>query len=109
MTAEECIDRITGVISRPIAVADKPVFHVDGSSTNIIYPGGKDTLCRIEEIALTINEYKKSLSNAGPRYEVKLFADGFLCSAGVYNDLNEAREIKASISTKYNPYIKELK
>ena len=59
MTAEECIDRITEVISRPITLADRPVFHVDGSSTTMVFPGGKDLLFRIDEIALIINEYKK--------------------------------------------------
>lgn len=59
MTAEECIDKIVEVISRPITLADKPVFHVNGSSTTMVFPGGKDMLCRIDEIALIINEYKK--------------------------------------------------
>ena len=60
----------------------------------------------IDRIATTLGEYEDAKGK--PRYEVKLFADGLLCSAGVYNDINEAREIKASISTKYNPFIKEL-
>jgi len=61
MTSEECIDKIVEVISRPIAESDKPVFHMDGSSTTIAFSSGwgKDMLCRIDEIGLIINEYKK--------------------------------------------------
>ena len=59
MTAEECIDRITEVLSRDITISDGPHFQVDGRSTNIIYPGGKDTLERLFEIGSIIKEYKK--------------------------------------------------
>lgn len=59
MTAEECIDRITEVLSRDITISGGPHFQVDGRSTNIIYPGGKDTLGRLFEIGSIIKEYKK--------------------------------------------------
>ena len=38
MTAEECIDKITEVLSRDVTIAEGPQFHVDGSSTTIINP-----------------------------------------------------------------------
>ena len=59
MTAEECIDKIIEVLSRDITISDGPHFQVDGRSTNIIYPGGKDTLERLFEISSIIKEYKK--------------------------------------------------
>ena len=59
MTAEECIDRIAKVLSRTITISDGPHFQVDGRSTNIIYPGGKDTLERLFEISSIIKEYYK--------------------------------------------------
>jgi hypothetical protein len=59
MTAEECIDRILEIVSRPIEVSDGPDFHVDGSSTTIIYPGGKDTVERLFEIGNIIKIYKE--------------------------------------------------
>ena len=59
MTAEECIDRIWEIASRPIEVADGPHFQIDGRSTNIIYPSGKDTLERLFEIYTIIKEYTK--------------------------------------------------
>lgn len=59
MTAEECIDRIWEIASRPIEVADGPHFQMDGRSTNIVYPGGKDTLERLFEIGSIIKEYKE--------------------------------------------------
>ena len=59
MTAEECIDRITEVLSRDITISEGPQFHVDGRSTNIIYPSGKDTLERLFEIGRIIKEYKE--------------------------------------------------
>lgn len=58
MTAEECIDRLWEIVSRPIEVADRPEFHVDGSSTTIIFPGGKDTMERLFEIGSIIKIYK---------------------------------------------------
>ena len=59
MTAEECIDRITKVLSMDITISNDPNFQVDGRSTTIIYPGGKDTLERLFEIGSIIREYKK--------------------------------------------------
>lgn len=59
MTAEECIDRITEVLSRDITISDGPNFRVDGSSTNIIFPGGKESLGRLFKIGSIIKEYKK--------------------------------------------------
>lgn len=59
MTAEECINRIIEVLSREITISSGPHFQVDGRSTNIIYPGGKDTLERLFEIGSIIKEYKK--------------------------------------------------
>ena len=59
MTAEECIDRITKVLSMDITVSNGPEFHVDGSSTTIVYPSGEDTLERLFEIGSIIEEYKK--------------------------------------------------
>ncbi len=59
MTAEECIDRITEVLSKDITMSDGPNFQIDGRSTNIIYHGGKETLNRLVEISSIINEYKK--------------------------------------------------
>ena len=61
MTAEECIDRITNVLSRDITISDGPHFHIDGSSTTIIYPG-KDIMERLVKISIIINEYKKEQS-----------------------------------------------
>lgn len=58
MTAEECIDRIWEIASRPIEVSDGPHFQIDGRSTNIIYPGGKCTLERLFEISNIIRMYK---------------------------------------------------
>jgi len=59
MTAEECIDRITDVLSKDITISDGPHFQIDGRSTNIIYAGGKETHARLLEISSIINEYKK--------------------------------------------------
>ena len=59
MTAEECIDRIIEALSRDITISDGPNFQIDGRSTNIIYPGGKDTLERLFEIGNIIKEYKE--------------------------------------------------
>lgn len=59
MTAEECIDRITKVLSMDITISNGPHFQVDGRSTTIIYPSGKDTIERLFEISSIINEYKK--------------------------------------------------
>jgi hypothetical protein len=59
MTAKECIDLILEIVSRPIEVSDGPHFQMDGRSTNIIYPSGKDTLERLFEIGNIIKEYKK--------------------------------------------------
>ncbi len=59
MTAEECIDRITEVLSKDITMSDGPNLQIDGRSTNIIYHGGKETLERLCEISSIINEYKK--------------------------------------------------
>ena len=59
MTAEECIDKITEVLSSDITISDGPNFHMDGSSTNIIFPGGKESLDRLFEIGNIIREYKK--------------------------------------------------
>ena len=59
MTAEDCIDRINKVLSRDITISDGPHFQIDGRSTNIIFPGGKDTLERLFEIGSIIREYKE--------------------------------------------------
>ena len=59
MTAEECIDRISGILSRDITISEGPHFQVDGRSTNIIYSNGKDTLERLFEIGSIIKEYKE--------------------------------------------------
>ena len=58
MTAEECIDRIAGVLSRDVTIAEGPHFHVDGSSTTIINPG-TDLLDRIMDISSIVKEYYK--------------------------------------------------
>ncbi len=59
MTAEECIDEITKVLSRDITIAEGPHFHVDGSSTTIINPG-TDLLDRLMDISSIIKkDYKK--------------------------------------------------
>ena len=42
-----------------------------------------------------------------PKYEVMLFADGLLCSAGTYSTLREAIEVKRMVSPKRSPYIRE--
>lgn len=62
MTAEECIDCIWEIASRPIEVSDGPHFQIDGRSTNIIYPGGKYTLERLFEISNIIRMYKNDAS-----------------------------------------------
>lgn len=59
MTAEECIDHILEIVSRPIEVSTGPEFHVDGSSTTIVFPGGKDTMEQLIEIARIIRIYKE--------------------------------------------------
>ena len=59
MTAEECIEMITEVLSRNITISDGPHFHINGRSTNIIYTGGKETIERLLEISSIINEYNK--------------------------------------------------
>ena len=56
MTAEECIDKIAGVLSRDITVSEGPQFHVDGTSTNIINPG-TDLLDRLWDISSIIKKY----------------------------------------------------
>ncbi len=58
MTAEECIDEITKVLSRDVTVAEGPHFHVDGSSTTIINPG-TDLLDRLWDISNIVKEYYK--------------------------------------------------
>ena len=67
MTAEECIDSIIEVLSRDITISDGPHFQIDGHSTNIIYPSGKDTLERLFLISNIINEYKKEGENDGSK------------------------------------------
>lgn len=59
MTAEECIDKIAKVLSRDVTIADGPHFHVDGSSTTIIAPGGTDTVDRLMDISSIVKEYYK--------------------------------------------------
>ena len=61
MTAEECIERITEVLSRDITItgAGCPQFHIDGTSTTIVYPGGKETMERLIEISDIIREWKR--------------------------------------------------
>ena len=58
MTAEECIDKITDVLSRDITISEGPQFHVDGSSTTIINPG-TDLLDRLMDISSIVKEYYK--------------------------------------------------
>ena len=58
MTAEECIDKITEVLSRDITISEGPQFHVDGSSTTIINPG-TDLLDRLMDISSIVKEYYK--------------------------------------------------
>ena len=58
MTAEECIDKIAGVLSRDVTIAEGPHFHVDGSSTTIINPG-TDLLDRLMDISSIVKEYYK--------------------------------------------------
>ena len=59
MSAEKCIRQIEEVLSRDITICDRPEFHIDGTSTTIAYPGGKDTLECLFEIGSIIKEYKK--------------------------------------------------
>ena len=58
MTAEECIDKIVGVLSRDVTISEGPQFHVDGSSTTIINPG-TDLLDRLMDISSIVKEYYK--------------------------------------------------
>ena len=58
MSASKCIRRIEGVLSKNITVSHGPKFHVDGSSTSIIFEGGQETLARLVEIAEIIREWK---------------------------------------------------
>ena len=58
MTSEECIDRISKVLSRTITITNGPIFHLDGSSTTIINPG-TDMLDRLWDISNIIKEYYK--------------------------------------------------
>ena len=62
MTAEECIDKITGVLSRDVTISEGPQFHVDGSSTTIINPG-TDLLDRLWDISSIIKEYYNKKGN----------------------------------------------
>ena len=66
MTAEECIGRIEEVLSREITICNKPEFHIDGTSTTIAYPGGKETLERLIEISNIIREWKGLRENDRP-------------------------------------------
>ena len=59
MSAEECIERIEEVLSRDITFADRPHFHVDGSSTTIVYQGGIEALENLIEISHIIKLYKE--------------------------------------------------
>ena len=61
MTAEECIDKIIDVLSRDITVSNVPEFHVDGSSTTMLWPNGKETIERLLEISNIVREYKKGI------------------------------------------------
>ena len=63
MTARECIDKIAKVLSRDITISEGPQFQMDGRSTNIIYPGGKDTLERLFEISSIVKEYYNKKGN----------------------------------------------
>ena len=58
MTPEECIERIEGILSREITISDRPQFHVDGSSTQVVYQGGKETLERLIEISYVIKQWR---------------------------------------------------
>ena len=42
------------------------------------------------------------------KYEVTLMVDGLLCSAGAYDTICDALELKNTISPKYFPSIKEV-
>ena len=42
------------------------------------------------------------------KYEVTLMVDGLLCSAGAYDAMSDALELKNMISPKYFPSIKEM-
>lgn len=59
MTARECIDEIAKVLAKDITISDGPHFQIDGRSTNIIYPDGKESLERLFEIGRIIKEYKE--------------------------------------------------
>ena len=63
MTAEECIDKIAKVLSRDITVSEVPQFHVDGTSTTIMYPVGKETLMRLVEISNIIREWRNTTND----------------------------------------------
>ena len=63
MTAEECIDKITEVLSRDITISDGPHFQIDGRSTNIIYPGGTDAVDRLMDISTIVKEYYNKRGN----------------------------------------------
>ena len=58
MSAEQCIRRIEEVLSRDITISYRPQFHVDGSSTQVVYQGGKETLERLIEISNFIKQWK---------------------------------------------------
>lgn len=42
------------------------------------------------------------------KYEVTLMVDGLLCSAGKYDTISDALELKNTISPKHFPSIKEV-
>ena len=60
MTAEECIGRIEEILEKDITVSEVPQFHVDGTSTTIMYPVGKETLMRLVEISNIIREWRNT-------------------------------------------------
>ena len=104
MTSEECIDRITKVLSRKGNITYNMESNGDGTMSNVSLKIGARFLSILDEMLEILSEYEKTK----PRYEVLCLADGlFLCSVGKYGTKEEADEVCSSISSKYSPYVKE--
>ena len=105
MVAEECIDKITKVLSRKGDITYNTESNGDGTSSIVSLEIGARFLSILDEMWEILSEYEKTK----PRYEVLCFVDGlFLCSVGKYDTKKEADDVCSSISSKNRPYMKEI-
>lgn len=106
MTPEECIDRITEVLSRKGSITYDPKSNGDGTLSNVPLRIGAEFFSILDETWEILSEYEKTK----PRYEVLCLADGvFTCSVGKYDTKKDADEVCSSISSKNRPYVKEIR